>query len=486
MFCTLEYAALTAVAAILVWVLRNRPSFRILALIGLSSFFYVRANLNHPLLVLNPERFSAFDAAVTCITLLFSTSLLDFVIAEKIGQTAQEDNRTRRILLAVSVTTNLLVLSFFKYFNFFASSISALVGVHAPHLDIFCPIGISFYTFQTLSYVTDVYRGKAAPAGRYTDYLLYLSFFPKLLMGPIVRANDLLPRLLSPPALTAEAGSRALLRIVIGVVKKLAVAEFLRLHAVDPVFSNPEMYSSLEILIAVYAYAFQIYADFSAYTDIAIGSAALLGIEIPENFNAPYLSRSLREFWRRWHITLSSWLRDYLYIPLGGSRRPMFFVCINLMITMVLGGLWHGASLNFLVWGTIHGAVLVVVHLVSGTRFIHRIPTRVRDTAGLYLTFHIVTVAWIFFRAPTFEIASQIISGMAAFNFSAANLSAPAVVVLLIAALSHAIPEEWKDYAALRFHRMPSPVQAAIFVGAVWGANKIAQVQVSPFIYSQF
>jgi D-alanyl-lipoteichoic acid acyltransferase DltB (MBOAT superfamily) len=486
MFTTLEYAGLMTVAAVSVWGLRNRPTFRTLVLIALSSFFFVRANMGHPLIVQSPEKFSAFDALVTCVGLLFCSSLLDFVVAFKIGETTEEEHNTRRALLAVSVTTNLLVLCFFKYFNFFSSSISSLFGIQAPHLDIFCPIGISFYTFQTVSYVTDVYRKKTAPVERYTDYLLFLAFFPKLLMGPLVRANDLVSKLAAPPVLTAENGSRALFRIGIGVVKKFAIAEFLRLHAVDPVFSNPGMYSSLEILFASYAYAFQIYADFSAYTDIAVGSAALLGIEIPENFNAPYISKSLREFWRRWHITLSSWLRDYLYIPLGGSRRPLFFVCLNLMITMMLGGLWHGASLNFLVWGFIHGAALVATHLLAGRRFIALIPERGRNLLGLFLTFHIVTAAWIFFRAPTFKCASEIFNGMAAMQFGTANISPSALLVLFIAALSHAAPRRWFEAAAQGFHRLPSFAQAALFVTIIWGANKAAAVQVSPFIYSQF
>lgn len=484
MFNTIEYACLLSIAFVVVWVLRNKPFARTLLLIALSSTFFARANLGHPSRLLYPEQYSAAESIITCLSLLFFSSVLDFLVARKMA--AASHDKRRRLLLAFSVVSNLLILCTFKYFNFFAGEAAALLGISAPHLNLLSPIGISFYTFQTISYVTDVYRKKVEPADRYTNYLLYLLFFPQLLMGPIVRARDLLPQLTATPVLTEAGGSRALFRIGLGLVKKLAVADFLRLHAVDPVFSNPGMYSSLEILVAVYAYAIQIYMDFSAYTDIAVGSAALLGIEIPENFNAPYLAVSLRDFWRRWHITLSTWLRDYLYIPLGGSRRPEMLVYVNLMITMVLGGLWHGASMNFLIWGAIHGGALALTRSLSKSTFLTKIPTRAKTVLGIALTFHIVTVAWIFFRAPTFKGATEIFKGLFAFDFGTDNISATAFAVLVVAIVAHALPKNLFEKAIAVFHRLPAPVQALLFVAAVFGAYEVAAVKVSAFIYSQF
>ena len=484
MFNSLEYAGLLVAAAAVVWGLRNRPLPRSLLLIGLSGFFFVRANLGHPLRQLYPEKFSAAEALATSLGLLLVSSIVDFAASKKISRA--ESTRGRRLWLAASVTLDLGILCTFKYFNFFAAEVGNLLGGRPLHLDLLAPIGISFYTFQAVSYVTDVYRKKTPPAEHYTDYLLYLVFFPQLLMGPIVRAADLLPKLKAPPALTAEGGSRALFRIAVGLVKKSAGADFLRMHAVDPVFGNPGMYSSLEILVAVYAYAFQIYLDFSAYTDIAVGSAALLGIEIPENFNAPYIARSLRDFWHRWHITLSQWLRDYLYIPLGGSRRPEILVAANLMITMVLGGLWHGASMNFLIWGTIHGAALALTRVVSKIGLLRRIPERVQTIAGPLLTFHIVTAAWVFFRAPTFKSALDIFRGLFTFESGAANITAGALTVLGLAAATHLMPKSVVEKTIRGFHALPAPIQAALFVATVYAANRIGAVKVSAFIYSQF
>ncbi len=484
MFNTLEFACLFGVAFLVTWGLRNRTQARIIALIALSAFFFARANLAHPARLLDPAHYSALKIITTCLSLLFFSSVLDFLTAERIART--DTPRARRALLALSVSINLLILCTFKYFNFFAAEVSVLFRVRAPHLHWLSPIGISFYTFQTISYVTDVYRGKARPAKEYTSYLLYLIFFPQLLMGPIVRAADLLPKLNAPPTLTAEGGSRAIFRIGLGLVKKSAVADFLRMHAVDPVFSNPRMYSSLEILVAVYAYAVQIYMDFSAYTDIAVGTAALLGVEIPENFNSPYLATSLRDFWHRWHITLSTWLRDYLYIPLGGSRKPAPIVYLNLFVTMVLGGLWHGASMNFLIWGAIHGVVLVLTRAASGLSVLRAGPQKLRTALGILLTFHIVTTAWVFFRAATLKGALDVFKGLFAMDFGTENISAPALSVLLIAGLSHLVTRPRFDKIIELFHRIPAPVQALLFVGAAYGAEKVAAVKVSAFIYSQY
>ena len=308
LFNSPEYAYLLIGAFAASWFFARRLRARTVVLLLASYLFYASWNAKYLLLI-------------------FFSSSLDFAIGHFLGRTNHPLHR--RALLGISVTVNLGILCVFKYFNFFAQEVAAGLGAvgvstHPPYLDLLLPVGISFYTFQTLSYTIDVYRGKLEPSKSYLGYLLFVSFFPQLVAGPIVRASSLLPQLSAIPTLSPEQGSAAIYRIGMGLIKKIAIADYLGLHIVDPVFSNPQMYSSLETAVAIYGYAFQIYADFSAYSDIAIGSAALLGLTIPENFNGPYRAANLQEFWQRWHISLSTWLRDYLYIPLGDPAEPPF------------------------------------------------------------------------------------------------------------------------------------------------------------------
>ncbi|MCP4679200.1 MAG: MBOAT family protein [Deltaproteobacteria bacterium] len=469
LFNSFEYACLLVVALTLSWFAVKRHKLRVTVLLAASYIFYASWNAKYLLLI-------------------FFSSSLDYAIGRLL---TRAKGRPRRALLAISVIVNLGVLCTFKYFNFFSAEVVALLATFgikasAAHLDVLLPVGISFYTFQTLSYTIDVYRRQLEPVKSYLEYLLFVSFFPQLVAGPIVRARTLLPQIASSPRLTSEQGSRAIYRIGLGLVKKIAIADFLGAHIVDPVFSNPEMYSSPEALVAAYAYAFQIYADFSAYSDIAIGSARLLGFEIPENFRNPYRAADLREFWQRWHISLSTWLRDYLYIPLGGSRGTSFRTYVNLMITMLLGGLWHGAAMTFIAWGAIHGAALVVTRIVQRifrTRDIHAGLLRV---VGVFFTFHIVTAAWVFFRAQSFEKAAQIFETIAALEPGTANITLPVIGVLTFAALTHWIPEGWMDRSGRAFHTMPAPLQAVLLVAAIVAVQQIARTDVAPFIYFQF
>ena len=485
MFQTAEFAIFTLICFASVWLLKDRPRIRIALLLFFSGYFFVRTNLAHPFRDLYPETYTAPRVIFITLTLFVFSSTLDFFVGKTLGR--QWRKRRRKHLVILSVVTNLTILGVFKYFDFFASELSSLLNIeHKVGVRLLFPIGISFYTFQSLSYIFDVYHNRIWPTERYTHYLLYLAFFPQLIMGPIVRANVLLPQLEATPQLTADKGAQAMARIGIGVIKKLAIADFLRAQIVDPVFGNPDMFSSAETLTAVYAYSFQIWADFSGYTDIAIGIALLLGISLPENFNAPYKAESLREFWQRWHMTLSTWLRDYLYIPLGGSRGSHSRTYINLMITMVLGGLWHGASMNFLIWGTIHGAALAVTRVVSKRGLVRRIPERVQAIAGPLLTFHIVTAAWVFFRAPTFKGALDIFRGLFTFEFGAANITAGALTVIGLAAATHLMPKAVIEKTNRGFHALPAPIQAVLFVAAVYAADRIGAVKVSAFIYSQF
>jgi D-alanyl-lipoteichoic acid acyltransferase DltB (MBOAT superfamily) len=473
-FSSAQYAALLLFAFAGFWALAallpQKRTARSAFLLAVSYFFYGTWNPRY-------------------LILIFASSSHDYLVGRLLGVAAKPAHR--KLLLLASIGADLAVLGTFKYFDFFAESFSALLGVFGvevvpAHLGLLLPVGISFYTFQSLSYTIEVYRGRLAPTRNYVDYLAFVSFFPQLLAGPITRAASFLPQLQRTPSLTSERASRAIFLIGIGLIKKIAIADVLGAQLVNPVFSNPVMYSATETLAAVYGYTFQIYADFSAYTDIAIGSAALLGFDLPRNFDAPYMAASLREFWQRWHISLSTWLRDFLYIPLGGSRHGAVRTYLALIATMFLGGLWHGAAAKFVVWGLIHGVALVVTRLIQRSGLPDRLPSRVRRVVGVCITFHIVAAAWVFFGAPSFDGAIEVFRSLGSMDLSAANVGLPALAALAIAVATHGVKDAWLDRVVAGFHRIPAPVQAALLVGAVVAAHEIAAVDVAPFIYFQF
>jgi alginate O-acetyltransferase complex protein AlgI len=485
MFQTADFALLFLLSFSAVWLLKEKRSLKNAALLGLSYLFFAKTNAAHPFGLLYPEIYTATRLVLITFTLFFASSSLDFFIGKRLGDTATP--RIRKRLVLISITANLTLLGVFKYFDFFAGEISDLLDIkQSTGWRLVFPIGISFYTFQSLSYTIDVYRNRISPTRRYTTYLLYLAFFPQLVMGPIVRAEVLIPQLEARPVLDADKGAEAVARIGVGFIKKLAIAEFLRVQIVDSIFTNPEMYSSLEILTAGYGYAFQIWADFSGYTDIAIGTAGLLGITLPENFNAPYRAKNLREFWQRWHITLSTWLRDYLYIPLGGSRVSRLRTYLNLMITMLLGGLWHGAATTFIVWGGIHGIALVATHIAQDHGLFRQMRFPGRNLIAQVLTFHVVTFAWIFFRAPTFKVAAAFFKGLCALDPGVENISLGVVAVLIGASAVHFAPAGFSEKLLFGFKRLPAPFQAALLVMTIYLARMAASTDVSPFIYSQF
>ncbi|HWL87511.1 MAG TPA: MBOAT family protein, partial [Polyangiaceae bacterium] len=412
-------------------------------------------------------------------------SSLDFAIGRALGRT--DDPRTRKALLLVSIFYYIGVLALFKYFNFAVDAFVALFtafGLHVQplHLRLVLPFGISFFTFETMSYTIDVYRREIAPARRYLDYLLFVCFFPHLVAGPIVRPHQMLPQLARAPVPDAGRQARGLFRIAIGLTKKIAIGDVLAVNLVGRVFDNPERYSSVEVLVAIYAYAMQIYADFSGYSDVAIGSAALFGYELPENFDAPYLANSLQDFWRRWHISLSTWLRDYLYIPLGGSKGGAIRTYRNLMITMLLGGLWHGASWNFVIWGGLHGVAL------AGTRIWQRAKSgsHFARPLAVLLTFHYVCFAWIFFRAPTFAHARLMLARIAQGTLGTANLAPKVLLVLALAFVVHYLPRRVPLILRDRFAGMPAWAQGIALAVAAYGIHLAAGSKAEPFVYGQF
>jgi D-alanyl-lipoteichoic acid acyltransferase DltB (MBOAT superfamily) len=424
--------------------------------------------------------------------LIWASSTADWLLGHAIARADTAEKK--KLWLVVTVVMNLGVLGFFKYANFGIDSMVALLeglGLRAPRiaLEVALPIGISFFTFESMSYVIDVYRKELEPHKSYLEYLTFVAFFPHLVAGPIVRPRDLLPQLGGPARFSPSEASEGLFLIAAGLLKKVVIGDYLALNLVDRVFDAPTMYSSLETYTAIVGYALQIYCDFSGYTDVAIGSALLLGIRFPLNFDAPYKAHSIQDFWRRWHISLSTWLRDYLYIPLGGNRKGKVRTYVNLMLTMLLGGLWHGASWTFVVWGGIHGAALAVNKLVDDLRGKKRATkprSRLAHVAGVLLTFHIVLVGWVFFRADSFSKAQLIFSRLTELTLYHPNLPGTVLAVLALGLVTHFLPE--RLYQTLRdsFVRLPAPVQGvALFLAAV-AIRQMASSDAVPFVYFQF
>jgi D-alanyl-lipoteichoic acid acyltransferase DltB (MBOAT superfamily) len=336
-----------------------------------------------------------------------------------------------------------------------------------------------------MSYTIDVYRRQIAPAKRYLDYLLFVCFFPHLVAGPIVRPSQMLPQLEKEPVYDGTSQMRGLYLIATGLAKKMIIGDTLSLILVNRVFDNPERFSGLEALFAVYGYAVKIYADFSGYTDVALGSALLFGYELPQNFDAPYTARNLQDFWRRWHITLSTWLRDYLYIPLGGSRGNTWLTYRNLLLTMVLGGLWHGASWNFVIWGALHGVALAAVRAWQRARG-EREGTPVTRAMSIFFTFHYVCFAWIFFKAKTFGHATLLIQRIASGGFGTTNLPLKAVLLIALAMAFHFLPKKIDLRVRDVFIRSPVLVQGIVLAAAAMGIHVASTVKPEPFIYGQF
>ena len=421
------------------------------------------------------------------VGLLIVSALFNWFIARTISRT--ESRAARKWLIAFDVLLNLSVLAFFKYYDFFtAQLIEGMRFLHwerdVPLLQMILPVGISFFTFQAISYVVDVHRGKVPPAKSLLDVMLMMSFFPHLVAGPIVRASDLLPQFAQTPKLNRGMATHALLLIAWGLFKKTVIASELATGLVDKVFFDPGSHGAIDLLAGVYGYAVQIYCDFSAYSDMAIGLAALLGYRFPRNFDQPYRATSLQEFWRRWHISLSSWLRDYLFIPIGGSRGGLFSTCRNIMITMLLGGLWHGASWTFVAWGGLHGGVLSFERVWKAVKPAHwpKWPAIV----GLIITFHVVCLSWILFRSESFDLALTYLQGFANWSTPAMELT-PFLGILIVLGLGmHFLPPRAIESLTAMFRNLPSPVFAAGLAVVLLVVDAMRPEGIAPFIYYQF
>jgi D-alanyl-lipoteichoic acid acyltransferase DltB (MBOAT superfamily) len=341
-----------------------------------------------------------YKASGAFVLLIITSAIVDFFIGNLIYEVPSK--KSKKILLWVGLTFNIGLLIYFKYFNFLINTYHDFLGNNIKPLEVTSLVGISFYTFESISYMVDVYHRKILPARRFADYLLFLSFFPKLVMGPIVRAADFLPQISKPYFVSNEDFSKGFYLIITGLFKKLIISDYISANFVNYVFDEPSRYSGLECLFATYGFAVVIYCDFSGYTNIAIGIAKWLGFSIPDNFSLPYKSKDISEFWKRWHISLSSWLRDYIYIPLGGNRKGELRKYINLIITMFIGGLWHGANFTFLVWGLMHGVALAIHKLwtkKSKYVLLEFRKSKLYDIIASFITFQFVCIAWIFFRS---------------------------------------------------------------------------------------
>lgn len=420
--------------------------------------------------------------------LLLAVTVIDFWLAKQIY--VSTDRWRRKLYIILTLTVNLGLLGYFKYTNFILDSFFSLGGRGFEPLDIFLPVGVSFFTFQSLSYTLDVYRGNLKPVDSILDYAFFVSFFPQLVAGPIVRAADFLPQIHKPTLVTPEMLGRGVFLIGCGLFKKAVISDYISTNFVDRVFDAPTLYSGIENLFAVYGYALQIYCDFSGYSDMAIGIALILGFTFPANFDSPYQSRNIAEFWRRWHISLSSWLRDYLYISLGGNRKGERRTYINQMITMLLGGLWHGASWRFIIWGGLHGVALVV-HRFFRTRVAVRQKWEWPAFLKVLLTFHFVCFGWIFFRAANMATVGEMINQIV-FHLNPGLLPEfvaayqGVFMLMVIGYLLHFMPRDAELAAQESITNMSLGGKAAFVIGVIILVIQTKSAGIQPFIYFQF
>ena len=463
--------------------LRRTTTLRIIYVSLFSLFFY-------------------YESSGEYVLILLFAATMDFFIGRAIGRS--EDEVYRKRLLLTSICVNIGMLSYFKYFYFLldlGQMLLASLGLATePAIplearDYFIPAGISFYTFQTLSYTADIYRREISPLKRWIDYLFYLSFFPQLVAGPIVRAKDFIPQIYRRPQLLKAEYGEALTLILSGLVKKAIIGDFIGANLVDLIFAEPTRFTGLENLFAVYGYAMQIYCDFSGYSDMAIGIALLLGFRFNINFDSPYQSGNITEFWRRWHISLSTWLRDYLYIPLGGNRKGRIRTYVNLLVTMLLGGLWHGAAVRFILWGAIHGVALALhklyMQIFDALGWRRKKPFKIQRFLGQVITFHLVCFAWIFFRADSMETALSVITQIS--DHFAPEVFLQFVVgyknVLLLLLLGYLLHFTSKKQE-LRFRSwltdLPFIGQVCLFIVTVFLLIQIRSADAQPFIYFNF
>ena len=461
------------VAFILVYLLLQRRTTARLLFVTLFSYYFY------------------YKSSGTYFFLLGLVTVCDFFIARLMAREAIPWLRKAWVVLSLFI--NLGLLCYFKYTNFLGETFASLTGGTFTTMDIFLPVGISFFTFQSLSYTIDVYRRQITPLTSLLDYAFYVSFFPQLVAGPIVRARDFIPQIRQPLFVSSEMFGTGVFFIISGLFKKAVISDYISVNFVERIFDNPALYSGVENLFGVYGYALQIYCDFSGYSDMAIGLALLLGFRFPMNFNSPYKADSITDFWHRWHISLSTWLRDYLYISLGGNRKGKARTYINLCLTMLLGGLWHGASWNFVIWGGFHGIALAAQKFWRN--LLHKPKTAgskgIRKFFAVLITFNFVCFCWIFFRNTTFEASvvmlKQIFTAFHPEVFMQLIEGYWKVFVLMgIGYLLHFAPDSWQDACCRGVVKLPLLGKALLLVVLIYLVIQIKSSDIQPFIYFQF
>lgn len=466
-FNSLSYGIFLAVVCVLFWCVRRGVLKGKIVLLLASYIFYMSWDWRYA-------------------GLLLASTAIDFVLGQQLDK--QQVLWQRKWLLVASLAMNLGILATFKYYNFFmesSQSLFAMFGFEAvfPHSQLLLPVGISFFTFQTMSYSIDIFRRRIEHEKSFLNFAVFVAFFPQLVAGPIVRAVDFLPQLHRSSHLTAGQFHSALMLIVQGLFKKIVLADLLATLLVDDVFSRPSEFGAVDQWLALYGYAFQIYNDFSGYSDIAIGSAALIGFKLPENFNRPYVAKDVREFWSRWHISLSTWLRDYLYIPLGGSRKGSLRTKFNLMLTMLLGGLWHGASMNFLLWGLYHGILLIMAHQLASRE--KKIQNRMPNWMRSIVCFHLVLGGWLLFRVQSLADLQVFATGMVSNWTPESQTSGMFLLILALAATIHFSPRRISDSGRERVAQSPAPALGLVYAVALV-IFCAATTSTPSFLYFQF
>jgi D-alanyl-lipoteichoic acid acyltransferase DltB (MBOAT superfamily) len=465
-FPTVQFAAFFAVVLPISWLLMPYRRAWKLFLIAASYYFYASADWHFVFLLAGCTLWNQLWAKVLAV---------------------EQADPYRRIIVGVAIVGDLGILGWFKYYGFFVANVVSMthslgLPMPLPLVQVALPIGISFFTFQAISYVMDVYRRQISPVAT-LDFAVFLSFFPHLIAGPIVRVRELVPQFATPRDPKKIEFSRAIGLISGGLIKKILIADTVATQLVDPVFANPGLHSRVDVIAAIYGYATQIYCDFSAYSDIAIGLALLMGYQFPPNFNRPYAAVSLTEFWHRWHMTLSRWLRDYVYIPLGGNRKGRKATYRNLMLTMLLGGLWHGAAWNFVLWGGLHGSGLAAERWWDERRGTMEVKYRL---ARWLLTFNFVCFAWVFFRADGMGNVEAILHQLTV-SGGQTTVTTGVLLAILTGIGIQFIPQEPRLVLRRAYARLGTAGQALTFAGVVLVAEVFVSGQgVAPFIYYRF
>lgn len=460
--------------------------FLFLGFIAIYSLVYKHNKLKNIYLTIF-SIFFYYKSSGLYFMLLLITAVVDYSLARQIART--ENNRKRTIFLVISLCVNIGMLIYFKYTNFFLSIVYDVVNKPFDPFNIFLPVGISFFTFQSLSYTIDIYRRNIDPVKDISEFAFFVTFFPQMVAGPIVRASVFLPQVRKTPIVTKADFGKAIFLICIGLFKKAIISDYISSNFVDRIFDNPGLYTGLENLFGIYGYALQIYCDFSGYTDMAIGIALLLGYRLPVNFNSPYQSASITEFWRRWHISLSSWLRDYLYISLGGNRKGKIRTYVNLMITMLIGGLWHGAALRFVIWGALHGIGLAFEKFINS--LIHIPKNKLTRILGVLITFHFVCFSWIYFRSDNMAAVNAMLTQITTdFHFEIFLdfiKGYPYVLLLmLVGYILHFIPSNMQDFTQQMVVKSPFLLKVAFLLVIILVVIQIKSAEIQPFIYFQF